>query len=89
MSMSLLNPSILCHKVNYIYYREKDTWQTGRLPAIEDERERVRQGEYQVIRKVKNIPNSLLTENQQLIAGYKVVREENDSNSIHESNHSL
>lgn len=83
--MSLLNPSILCHKVNYIYYREKEPWRVGPLPAIEDEKERVRQKEYQVIRKVKNIPNSLLRENQQLIAGYKVVSEESETDSINES----
>jgi hypothetical protein len=46
----------------------------------EEAKERVRQGEYQTIRKVKSIPNSLLTENQQLIAGYKVTRAE-DSQS--------
>lgn len=85
MSLSLLNPSVLCHRVNYIYYREKEPWRGNPLPAIEDEKERVRQGEYQVIRKVKNIPNSLLTENQQLIAGYKLVREDSDTDSIHES----
>ncbi len=88
MSLSLLNPSILCHKINYIYYQEKESWKRGRLAEIEGEKERVRQGEYQVIRKVKNIPNSLLTENQQLIAGYKVVQE-SDTDSIHESNNSL
>lgn len=89
MSMSLLNPSILCHKVNYIYYREKEAWRTGCLPAIENEKERVRQGEYQVIRKVKNIPNSLLTENRQLIAGYKVFREESETDSNHKSQPSV
>jgi hypothetical protein len=49
----------------------------------------VRQGEYQVIRKVKNIPSSLLTENQQLIAGYKVVREEKGEDSINGGSSSL
>jgi hypothetical protein len=56
-----------------VYYKEKECWRSSRVVGIEEEKERVRQGEYQVIRKVKNIPSALLTENQQLIAGYKMV----------------
>lgn len=31
----------------------------------------MRQGEYKVIKRVKNIPDSLLSENRRLIAEYK------------------
>jgi len=41
--------------------------------AIEEEKERIREGEFSTIRKVKHIPRHLLKQNQNLFASYKDV----------------
>lgn len=38
MTISLMSPSILCHKVNFVYYKEKDCWGPGKLLPIENEK---------------------------------------------------
>lgn len=38
---------------------------------MEDERERIRQAEYRVVKKLKHVPKGLLVSNQKLVAGYK------------------
>lgn len=39
-----------------------------RMKAIEGEKERIRQSEYRVIKRVKDLPESLFNENRKLVA---------------------
>ena len=74
MSISFLNPTYLLHRVDYIYYKCDEKGKpkaTTMTLAVEDEKERVKQGEYSTLKKLKNIPHSLLKENHKKIAGYK------------------
>ena len=71
MSYALL---ILCHRINFVYYKSGELgWRNGssnkiRIQAIESEKDRIRQSELRVIKRVKEIPESLLNENGRLIA---------------------
>jgi len=64
MSFSMINPTFFCHKIDFIYYKENRTSNSSlgasslRL-AIEDEQERMRQKEYNLIKKVKHIPSHM------------------------------
>jgi len=49
MTISMLNPSFHCHKINFIYYKEgafskRREVDVGLVAAIEDEKERIREG---------------------------------------------
>jgi len=76
MSISLLNPAYLVHKIDYIYYKceeEKDKkWKSGCLQLqIEEEKERFRQEELLILSNVRNIPASMLKSNERKIASYQ------------------
>lgn len=73
MNINLITPSILCHRINFVYYKADELgWKSGsnkmRMKAIESEKERIRQNEYRVIKRVKDLPESLFNENRRLVA---------------------
>jgi hypothetical protein len=35
MSLFLVSPSLLCHKIDFIYYQEKESCRPGKVKAIE------------------------------------------------------
>ena len=80
MTFQMLNPSFFCHKINFIYYtedlKEYPTRNKVLKLAIEDEKDRVRQGEYKTIKKIKYISSALCAENQKLIAEYRAREDE-------------
>ena len=86
VSISFLNPSYLVHRIDYIYYKSDQLGNTqGKMEvkAIEEEKEKVKQHEYPVLRKLKNIPAALLQENSKKLAGYKDVEiQENINMSV-------
>jgi hypothetical protein len=46
---------------------------------IEEEKDRVRQGEYKLLKKIKEMPDSLFRENEKKTAGYRSLKEENQA----------
>ena len=65
MTISLISPSCLCHKINFVYYTAEEKWMRGRKVssettlAIESEKDRVRQSEYQLLKRIKEVPGAL------------------------------
>ena len=71
MSLSFLNPAYLVHKVDYVYYKESEKKMIGfgdidQVEAeikIDSEKERMRQEEFKVLKRLINVPIHLLKEN--------------------------
>ena len=68
MSLSLITPSFLLHKINYVYYKTpedglKAIGTQKQIEAMSEEKEKIRQEEYRLIKRIKEIPDCLIKEN--------------------------
>jgi len=65
MSLFMLNPTYLCHKINFVYYKSDETNikainRSEVMLAIQEEKERVNFAEYNTINKLMKCPKNLL-----------------------------
>ena len=72
------SPSSMIHKINYIYYKadstgKRTTPENQMTLAIEEQKQKIRQEEFGILKKIKNIPLGYLRQNDNKRVGYKII----------------